>query len=45
MENTTSITMQRLASAREKRPAQEQWQASEKTMRGAIETAGNPGER
>jgi hypothetical protein len=35
--------MQVLARAREKPPAQEQWRAMEKTMRGAKETMKNPG--
>jgi hypothetical protein len=38
MENATPITMQGLARATEKPPAQKQWQAMEKTMRRAIET-------
>ena len=37
------ITMQGLARAKEKPRRQEQWQAMEKTMRGAMETIGNPG--
>jgi hypothetical protein len=32
MENATPITMQRLARAREKASAQEQWRTMEKTM-------------
>jgi hypothetical protein len=35
--------MQGLATAREKPPAQEQWKTMKKTMRGAMETMGNPG--
>jgi hypothetical protein len=39
----TPITMQAIARAREKPPAQEQWRAMEKTMRRAMETMKNPG--
>jgi hypothetical protein len=38
-----SITIQGLATAREKPPAQKQWQAMEKTMRRAIGTVGKSG--
>ena len=37
------ITMQGLATTREKLPAQQQWKTMEKTMRRAMETGGNPG--
>jgi hypothetical protein len=43
MGNATGITMQGLAMAREKPPAQEQWRAMEKTMRRTMETVGHPG--
>jgi hypothetical protein len=44
MENATPITMEDLARAREKPPAQEQWQAMEKAMRRTMETVANQGE-
>ena len=37
------ITMQALATAREKPPAQEQWIAGEKIGRRTMETGGHPG--
>jgi hypothetical protein len=37
------ITMQGLATATEKPPAQQQWKTMEKTMRRTMETGGNPG--
>jgi hypothetical protein len=36
MGNATGITMQGLATARKKPPAQEQWRTMEKTMRRAM---------
>jgi hypothetical protein len=35
--------MQGIATAREKPPAQEQWETMEKTMRRTVEAVGNPG--
>src|ERR1700693_3162640 len=40
----TPITMQVLARTGETPPAQEQWQAMEKTMRRTMETGKNPGD-
>src|ERR1700676_5507927 len=41
MGNATGITMQGLATAREKPRCQEQWRAMEKTMHRAMKTVGN----
>ena len=43
MEKASSITIQALAKAKEKPPAEEQWETMRRTMRGTMETDGHRG--